>query len=560
MVPNLPLQVAGPFARFLRSWSSTGNLKRHIIFQLLPFVLALAGPTQAAVYSVTNTNDSGPGSLRQIIADANAGSPPAFILLTNISGVIMLQTPLPVITAIDTSIVGPGRNSVTVSGSGQAQIFNIAGDAIASISGLTIADGFTTNFGGGGILNNGTLTISNCLITRNHSSGVPGGGVFTANALTLVSSDVVSNLASGLTFASTPGQLNGFGGGLCVQAGLATVSNCTFSGNSAMGFGGGVSVTYFPGEGMGGAVYVQNASLFMTDATLSSNLAQGNYGEVDATVGFPGGDALGGAICSSTAGSAVLLNCTLSGNTAQGGPGGTAWHYGGNGGNAYGGGVCAFTANAYLTNCTLVGNQAIGGAAGAAINGGWYSGFPGVGLGSSICSSGAVTIVNTILESGWGEFRSGGHNLIEQTMFMSGMAATDITNVPAQLGPLQDNGGPTLTQQPQLGSPALDAVTNGFLPPTDQRGFLRPYGTAGDIGAVEFYPYTFTLIPPEPSGSNWHLQGRGFPLTQYRIQASSDLNTWSDLTTNMTSAGGVIDFLDTEPIYLTGRLYRVAVP
>jgi hypothetical protein len=60
------------------------------------------------------------------------------------------------------------------------------------------------------------------------------------------------------------------------------------------------------------------------------------------------------------------------------------------------------------------------------------------------------------------------------------------------LGPLTDNGGPTLTHLPQAGSPALDFVALGCPPPaTDQRGAPRPFdgnqtgGAQCDAGAVE---------------------------------------------------------------------------
>jgi hypothetical protein len=52
------------------------------------------------------------------------------------------------------------------------------------------------------------------------------------------------------------------------------------------------------------------------------------------------------------------------------------------------------------------------------------------------------------------------------------------------LGPLADNGGPTLTHALLQGSNAIDAAI-GDCPPTDQRGVARPQGDACDIGAYE---------------------------------------------------------------------------
>lgn len=72
---------------------------------------------------------------------------------------------------------------------------------------------------------------------------------------------------------------------------------------------------------------------------------------------------------------------------------------------------------------------------------------------------------------------------------------TDLVNVdPAllNLGPLQDNGGPTETFLPGPGSVSIDAIppaacldADGLPLTTDQRGISRPQGTACDIGAVE---------------------------------------------------------------------------
>jgi hypothetical protein len=59
----------------------------------------------------------------------------------------------------------------------------------------------------------------------------------------------------------------------------------------------------------------------------------------------------------------------------------------------------------------------------------------------------------------------------------------DLTATDPQLGPLQDNGGPTLTRAPSVSSPAIDAMFTCAL--VDQRGITRPQGAACDVGAVE---------------------------------------------------------------------------
>jgi len=86
---------------------------------------------------------------------------------------------------------------------------------------------------------------------------------------------------------------------------------------------------------------------------------------------------------------------------------------------------------------------------------------------------------------------SGGYNVLDDAS-CAFTATGDLQNASAELGPLQDNGGPTPTHRPAESSPVVDAVplsecnTYQSLPLiADQRGFGRPVGPACDSGAVE---------------------------------------------------------------------------
>jgi hypothetical protein len=105
-----------------------------------------------------------------------------------------------------------------------------------------------------------------------------------------------------------------------------------------------------------------------------------------------------------------------------------------------------------------------------------------------------VAVRGSILESTAdaclaGGFLSGGHNLVSDDS--CGFAATgDQEMVDALLGPLADNGGPTLTHLPSPVSPAVGAVPDGTAGictggRTDQRGVVRPQGVGCDVGAIE---------------------------------------------------------------------------
>jgi hypothetical protein len=126
---------------------------------------------------------------------------------------------------------------------------------------------------------------------------------------------------------------------------------------------------------------------------------------------------------------------------------------------------------------------------------------------AGLATSGPVTLTNSIVahnpsgncDAIVDPLISGGTNLSsDATCFVAG--GTDRLNTDPRLGPLADNGGPTLTHLPLPGSPAID--TGGPAPcptATDQRGINRPQRTACDIGAVEVVPPPLlTVLSPNP--------------------------------------------------------------
>jgi len=119
--------------------------------------------------------------------------------------------------------------------------------------------------------------------------------------------------------------------------------------------------------------------------------------------------------------------------------------------------------------------------------------------------AGSITMRNSIAGTCDAGAISEGYNLIESSAggcFVAGDLATNLTGVPALLGPLDTNGGPTATRLPLADSPAIDAANPGVPgggPPacegSDQRGISRPRGARCDIGAVEVVPTTTTTTP-----------------------------------------------------------------
>jgi len=217
-------------------------------------------------------------------------------------------------------------------------------------------------------------------------------------------------------------------------------------------------------------------------------------------------------------------NCTLASNRSEGG--GTAGFPEINLSRANGGAVMN-AGTLHLMNVTIASNIVVQGrfsplphGANVANTGGTFS------MRNSLIAHGvAVTNGSTVVcSNGWGAITDGGFNISSDGScnFNSG-SSFNFTD--PRLGPLQDNGGPTLTMQPLTGSPAIDFGTADGAPPTDQRGATRPSGSGVDIGAVE----------AGPSGPVLSLQANGSTITvsfyaesgvSYQLWSSTDLVTW----------------------------------
>ena len=158
-----------------------------------------------------------------------------------------------------------------------------------------------------------------------------------------------------------------------------------------------------------------------------------------------------------------------------------------------------------------------------------------------------------------GAFVSAGFNLIGNNQGATNLSIFDFQNVAANLGPLQNNGGLTLTCIPLQGSLAVGNGTSTGAPNIDQRGVPRPRGGAFDIGAVQVVTGSpFVSGGTMASGSGFSLNTIYDATNSYRIQASTNLTTWVNLTTN--ASGGALNFTDTGAINMNRRFYRTATP
>src|ERR1700722_4185301 len=160
-----------------RDWRST------LAAIALPFLfLVMSGLARAATFTVTNTADSGGGSLRAAIPAANAAGG-ANNIDFSVTGTISLLSTLPTITDSGLTITGPtGSPGITIDGGGSVQVMVVAGSAVLNLQNVTIAHGSIPN-GGGGIGNSGTLTVTNCTFSGNSGLNA-GGGIANFGTLT----------------------------------------------------------------------------------------------------------------------------------------------------------------------------------------------------------------------------------------------------------------------------------------------------------------------------------------------------------------------------------------
>ena len=316
---------------------------------------------------------------------------------------------------IDRDVVLDGDGNLAVVGNGDHRVLSVVPGVAAELVGVTASGGFVQWDGQGlGILNEGTLTLRDCVIAENGSEFLLGGGAGISNAgeMTIIDSTVTRN---------------------------------------------------FAGHGMGGGIYNDHsATLVLANSTVSDNGADGD-----------GGGLYGGGIFNS--GEMAIINSTVSGNRA----------YDVVFGLGLGGGI-ANAGSMSVTNSTVWGNSADSGGA--------------IAMEPRFFPDGYTEIANTLIDGdceGTGDgsnlkWVSRGNNIESTGDTCRFDQPTDQANVAGGqlvLGPLQDNGGPTMTHALGAGSVAIDHIPAIDCQVTeDQRGLPRPGGMLCDVGAFEVQP------------------------------------------------------------------------
>jgi hypothetical protein len=377
-------------------------------------------------------------------------------------------------SVIDNSAIGSVRDG---NGGG---VYATVREAATTITGNTISDNSASRGGGISLTNiSGEALVADCTIIGNSVVfGAQGGGVFVGG-----DSDVTTFRSCTIDGNSAIGA-NGDGGGLFAQCDRVVVEQSTVSNNT--------------GGRNGGGIY-SSTRLSVSSSTVSGNTAQQS----------------GGGLYSEELQSVQITASTFSGNSAVG-PSGS------------GGGIMSFARSLTIVSSTIDGNSATLSGGGVDVHGARTSKFVGCtisgntagGAGGGVrLTSGGTTLDHTIVAgnaapTGRDVMRSPYLSLIGRFSLIGDNAGSGLDEAPVgapddsgnliggpvyglidpMLGPLADNGGPTLTHALLPGSPAinrgdLNAVAGvDGVPLYDQRGEPsgRVFNGRIDIGAFEY--------------------------------------------------------------------------
>jgi len=466
---NCPVQPAPqPLAAALRACLGPFALRPLAAAGTLALALSTPFGARADTYTVTNLNDSGPGSVRQAVLDANVRlGADEIVFASTVSGTITL-TSGPLVTTDTLTLTGPGAAALTLDGGGASDILYVAydwelpGGERLTVSGLTLANGENAiDAGTGGFSDSGTdIQVKECVVTGHSDWVIISNDDYGSGRVTIEDSVIADN-NNGLAVPAS----SKVGGG---HSAVIRNSSITGTRGTAVAVGSGYvlisdSTIANNGRGFSGIYYYSSMAVRILGSLITGN-------------GGPG------VAIGASSGLVNIVNSTITNN------GGGVYHYGGQ--------------RLDILNSTITENVGSGVVA-------LYSWSPGVGISNSIVSGnergtpaspdGADLYGDGIFDVNYSLIQSPSTVSIEEAV-----AGSNIFGIDPLLGALGDHNGPTLTQAPLPGSPVLDRGDPNFNPPPafDQRGtgYSRVVGGRLDLGAVEVQvdeaPYRRAWLQP----------------------------------------------------------------
>jgi predicted outer membrane repeat protein len=479
------------------------NLTRKLARTGLAAAIAAASPfAGAATFTVTNLNDTGAGSLRDAIGQANAAAGADTITFAaDLSGTIALTGGELQITD-STTIRGPGAGRVTIDAQGNGRVFHLvnanASDKAWSIGGFTVTGGAINdgNDDSGGGLYYGadsihaTIALAD-LVFDDNSAGRKGGAISVNGAnLTLTGVFMTNNHVEGGFQPS--------GGALYFGRGLLQMARCRVIGNSAELDAGGIRLASPGVNAVIEDTLVQGNTATHTGGGILADTMSSFRMSRSAVVGNTTGQPYGGGIYFAgvtDAGSAenVIENSTFSGNVSL--------HQFGRGSA-----LAVWQGNMTVRNSTFAYNEtspndAPGGGAGGAVFLGsgastkmrldsvLFAGNPHGNAGAELDLAREIAASGTqsTLDAHFSSFQEA-----PAIGVISGEDTSNLRNVDPALEPLTMAGGFTPVHPLPATSPVIDRGSNPASLATDQRGAARASAateggaTVTDIGAYEY--------------------------------------------------------------------------
>jgi uncharacterized repeat protein (TIGR01451 family) len=407
---------------------------------------------------------------------------------------------------------GAGSVMTIIDGGAISRVIQVLTNTTVTLTGIQIRNGVSAN-DGGGIHNNGTLTLNNCIVASNTtaSSGPGGGGLFNSYIMTLNNVSVNNN-------SSVASANIGNGGGIATSQASSpstlTINDSTISTNTAINSGGGL--------------YLDAGTTVINNSTISNNSVNHQTGggifnagaltisgsTISANQGY-----LGAGIRSNNTSTLAISNSTISGNLTPETydvdpfePTPPEISTTGRGAGLYLG------ANATLRHVTIANNRANFDGGGIFLNAGILSINNSLLSGNSKGFTLDPPVANNC-DFADGTLSSGGYNVADDS------SCTGLTNITASLitlPALDSNGGPTRTHALPVVNNDADNNGNCSITVTDQRGIDR------------------LNLAIDPDGDGLCDTGA--------YERTTDESTWSDLALHVEDffrpslAGGVINY------------------